>query len=239
MTDQSQPTAPRWGLGDAFAGFAAGIVLSGIIASVWLAAHKGAKDLSLGGQGLAEIGLWVGLAGSCVVAARLKGSGRISEDFGFRGRPSDLGLGLVVGVLAQAVMLPVIALVLRPLLGNPKVSGPVQDLIDAAHGPGLVVLILFVAVGAPVVEELFFRGLVLRSLSRRFGDVPAIVMSGILFGLAHPQPLSFKAQVLVMVSLAALGVVLATLAVRTGRLGPTIVAHATFNAWTLVVLLAH
>lgn len=239
MSEQPEKTAPRWGLGDALAGFGAGVMFSGIIASAWLATHKGTKDLSLGGQGLSEIGLWIGLVGACVVAARFKGSGKLRDDFGFRGKPPDLGIGLVVGVLAQLVMLPVIALVLRPLLGNPKVSGPVEDLVNAAHGPGRIGLILFVAVGAPVVEELFFRGLVLRSLSRRFGDRPAIVMSGILFGLAHPQPLSAQAQILVMVSLAALGVVLATLAVRTGRLGPNIVAHATFNAWTLVVLLAH
>jgi len=42
--------------------------------------------------------------------------------------------------------------------------------------------------------------------------------------------------ILVMVSLTVFGAVLATLAVRTGRLGPGIVAHATFNLFTVVFL---
>jgi membrane protease YdiL (CAAX protease family) len=96
--------------------------------------------------------------------------------------------------------------------------------------------VLFVAVGAPIVEELFFRGLVLRSLERRFGSTWAVALSSVLFGLAHPQPLPAKALVLVMVSLAALGALLATLAVRTGRLGPSIVTHAVFNGWTVLFL---
>jgi len=41
----------------------------------------------------------------------------------------------------------------------------------------------------------------------------------------------------VWISLAAFGAVLAALAVRSGRLGPSIVAHATFNAFTVVYVL--
>jgi len=58
-----------------------------------------------------------------------------------------------------------------------------------------------------------------------------------LFGLAHFQDVSAGGLVLVT-SLFAFGVVLAVLAVRSGRLGPGIWAHATFNAFTVVVLLA-
>ncbi len=88
-----------------------------------------------------------------------------------------------------------------------------------------------------MVEELFFRGLLLRALQRRVGTVGAVVLSSVLFGLAHPQPLEAAALALVMISLAALAVVLATLVVKTGRLGPAILAHAAFNAWTAVQLL--
>ena len=81
----------------------------------------------------------------------------------------------------------------------------------------------------PLVEETFFRGLVLRGLlatSRRLGRplgvLLPVVLDGIVFGLAH-------FEVLQLLGLAAFGVVLAALATRERRLGPCIFAHATFN----------
>ena len=234
----TERTEPRWGLGDAAIGFLVGLVLSTVVASAWLASQgPGAEDLSLGGQALAAVALWVGLAGAAVFASRVKGTGSLAEDFGFRIRPVDLLIGLVAGVAGQ-VMIQVIDLILGPLLGNPEVSGPVEDLVDSASGAGMVVLYVFVAMGAPIVEELFFRGLLLRSLMRRTSPTWAIVISGALFGIAHPQDLPAEALILVMVSLAALGMLLAWLAIRFDRLGPAIVAHMVFNAWTLTFLLA-
>lgn len=228
---------PRWGLGDAIAGFVAGLVLSVTVASIWLSAHPGAEHVSLGGQGLATLGLWTGLFGSVWWASRRKGAGSLGDDFGFALRPLDVPVGVVAGVLAQVVLLPGIALLMRPLIGNPDVSGPAKDLVNSAHGVGVVLLVLSVAVGAPLVEELFFRGLVLRSLDRRFGALAAVLISAALFGLAHLMDLPADAMTLVVVSLAAFGALLATLALRTGRLGASIIAHAAFNAWTVFFLL--
>ncbi|MGH9224556.1 MAG: lysostaphin resistance A-like protein [Acidimicrobiales bacterium] len=235
----TERTEPRWGLGDAAMGFLVGLVLSTLLASIWLAGQgPDADDLSLGGQALSAIGLWVGLAGAAILATKRKGSGSLAEDFGLRGKPVDLLVGLAAGVFAQVILIPGIALLLSPLLGDPEVTTPVEDLLDSASGAGKVGLFLFVAVGAPIVEELFFRGLLLRSLLRRTSPVWAVVISGVLFGLAHPQDLPAEALILVIVSLCALGILLGALVVRFGRLGPAIVAHAAFNAWTLIVLLS-
>jgi membrane protease YdiL (CAAX protease family) len=48
----------------------------------------------------------------------------------------------------------------------------------------MVLYIITICVCAPLIEEFIFRGLVLQSL-RKFGDVFAIVMSALLFGLMH------------------------------------------------------
>ncbi|MFP5317870.1 MAG: CPBP family intramembrane glutamic endopeptidase [Acidimicrobiia bacterium] len=231
------PDQPRWGLGEAILGFVVGLVLSSLFASIWLGAGRDTEELSLGGQAFASIGLWTGLVGAVVYSARRKGSGSVREDFGLDARPVDLLVGGVAGVGAQVVLVPVVALLLRPLLGEPDVSGPVEDLVDSARGIGVAGLFLFIAVGAPVVEELFFRGLVLRSLRRRAGTVVAVIGSSVLFGLAHPQDLPGDALALVMISLAVLASLFAVLVIRTGRLGPAIVAHAVFNAWTLAHVL--
>lgn len=231
----SPPPTPRWGLGDVALGFVTGLVLSSVVASIWLSASS-SHQLSLAGQGLAQVGLWTGFVGITVLATRRKGSGRLSQDFGFRIERRDVWIGAAVGVFAQLVLLPLIALLLQPVLGKPEVSGPVRDLVGKARGPAFIGLVAAVAVCAPIVEELFFRGLFLRSLQRRMPDGAAVGVSAAAFGLAHASTLPAAGVVLVMVSLTALGAVLAILALRTGRLGPGIVAHAVFNLFTVVYL---
>ncbi len=232
---RSQPI-PRWGLGDAALGFVVGLMLSTAAASVWLGA-TGETELSLGGQAVSQLGLWTGLVGAVVWASRRKGSGRLAVDFGLSMRAVDVLIGLVAGVAGQLVLVNLIAFLLSPLVGDPDVSGPVTDLVRDTRGPALIGVVLFAVVGAPIVEELFFRGLVLRSFQRRLPDVVAIPLSSLLFGVSHLQPLSAAGLFLVITSLFAFGVVLAVLAVRTGRLGPPIWTHAAFNAFTVVVLL--
>lgn len=82
---------------------------------------------------------------------------------------------------------------------------------------------------APVVEELFFRGLLLGALRRRWGTGVAVVGSSLVFGVTHFQPLQF-------VALTAAGLMFAGAAVRTGRLAAAIAVHAGFNATTFVAL---
>lgn len=229
------PRPPRWGLGDFLVGLVGGYALASLVSALWYAV-SGDKELSLAGQAFSQIGLWTGMVGAALVASHRKGAGTLAEDFGFRGRWSDIGLGLVVALAVQIVVLPGIAFLLRPLLGTPEVSGPVQDLLDKSKGPAFVGLILSVAVGAPLVEELFFRGLLLRSLRRRLPDWAAISLSAVAFGIAHGSALPVDAVLLVMISLTVFGAILAVLATRTGRLGPGIVTHAVFNLLTLLYL---
>jgi membrane protease YdiL (CAAX protease family) len=93
----------------------------------------------------------------------------------------------------------------------------------------VTILFLFLAIGAPIVEELFFRGLLMRAIDHRYGAVAAVAGSSVVFGLAHFEPLQLPALIL-------FGIVLAILAQRSGRLGPGIIAHATFNAATVLTL---
>jgi uncharacterized protein len=229
------PRPPRWGLGDFLVGVFGGYALASLVAAIWYAV-SGDQELSLAGQALSQIGLWTGMVGAAVVASHRKGAGTLAEDFGLKGKWSDLALGVVVAVGVQLLVLPAIAYLLRPLLGEPEVSGPVQDLLDKSHGLAFAGLILSVAVGAPIVEELFFRGLLLRSLRRRMPDWAAVSLSAVAFGIAHGSALPVDAVVLVMVSLTVFGAILAVLALRTGRLGPGIVTHAVFNLFTLLYL---
>jgi hypothetical protein len=136
---------------------------------------------------------------------------------------------LPVGVACQLLLVPLIYLPLQQFVSTHDLEEPVRRVTDSAHGGAFIALAIVVVVGAPVVEELFFRGLVLRSLQRRFGDTWAVVGSAVIFGVAHFEPLQLPALV-------ALGLILGAMAVSTKRLGPSIFVHAGFNLVTMIAL---
>ena len=81
--------------------------------------------------------------------------------------------------------------------------------------------LLFVGILAPVFEELFYRKAVIDRL-RRYGDLPAILISGLIFGLIHGN----FSQVFYAT---AVGMLLSFIYVRTGSVLYTISIHAAFN----------
>ncbi len=81
--------------------------------------------------------------------------------------------------------------------------------------------ILFVGILAPIFEELFYRKAVIDRL-RRYGDLPAILISGLIFGLIHGN----LSQIFYAT---AVGILLSFIYVRTGSVLYTISIHAAFN----------
>jgi hypothetical protein len=216
-------------------GFAAGLVVSSLAAAVAEAAtgyrssQGGPLPVAVTVAGL--VGLWAGLAGAAVWWSRSAASGSLSTDLGYRiGAWWDVPLGAGVGLACQYGLVPLLYLPFEradPTLSH-RLGQPTQKAVGAAHtSVTAAVLLMFLAVGAPLVEELFFRGLLLRSLAAWFNPAVAVVVSGLLFGLAHFERLQFA-------GLAVFGMVLGFLAWRLRRLGPSIAAHMTFNAVAVV-----
>ena len=85
---------------------------------------------------------------------------------------------------------------------------------------------LFVFLGicllAPVMEELFFRGFLFRSLLQRYSPRKAVLISSLLFAVFHLNP--WQAVVAL-----AIGVLNAWLLLRTGGLIAGVVIHCTVN----------
>lgn len=174
--------------------------------------------------------LWTFLVGVPLVATRFKGAGPV-RDLGLRFRPVDLA-AFPLGVALQAVVVPALYWPLLRLLDRTAgdVESEARELTDAASGAGIAVLVVIVCIGAPFAEELFFRGLLLRAVEKRWSLAVAVVASTVVFGLSHFQGIQLPALLL-------FGAVAGVLTVRTGRLGPAILCHAGFNAWTLFLLL--
>jgi membrane protease YdiL (CAAX protease family) len=227
---------PRWGFGDAAIGFVVALVLSFVSASIVLAitGEDDTDGLSITWMTVANTGLWAGLVGSAWFVTRRKGNGLV-RDLGLRIEARDVPVGVFWGLLSQLVIVPLIyvPIIQFTSITWDDVSEPARDLSDRASGPvGVAVLVFFVAICAPICEEIFYRGLVLRSLERSIGVWPGIVLTGVIFGAAHLQPIQF-------LPLAVFGGILSWLVIRSGRLGVSIAAHMTFNTIAVVTLLGN
>lgn len=221
------------GIGVALLSFAVGVALS--YAVLGLLRSSGRP----GGVGtelvLSEAGLWAGLVGACLWVSRRRGTGSFAADFGLRARPVDIGLGfagsLAGRALSSAAILPVTVF-------HPHFRAPDESLFRQfiSSPGGWLVLALVTCVGAPVFEELFFRGLLQTRLVGRYGTVAGIAMASVLFGAAHL--IGWQGPVTLVYALAVAGGGIALGSVRhiTGRLGTSMLAHAFFNAQALLAL---
>jgi len=227
-------------------GFIAGQVLSLVILTAIAAVNGHLSDLSalttqtvppawvvVGGL----VGLWIGFLGAVVTASAVRGTRSIVADMGLRFRPWDPLIGIGTGLVGQYVLVNLLYLPWEHVDPNlsQELQQPAKHLTGGFPGVDLAVIAVLTVLVVPVVEELFFRGLVLRGFLRLFGGAGrvlgpllAVVTTGIVFGLAH-------GELLELLGLAGFGVLLSVMAYRFKRLGPGIFAHATFN---LVAILA-
>jgi membrane protease YdiL (CAAX protease family) len=130
-------------------------------------------------------------------------------------RPVVLG---VIGTIVLSVAVSQLGL-------EPKAM---KEAVDIAREPGaLMRSLLILALLAPVVEELVFRGLLYGWIAGRWGTVPAWFASSIAFALAHYEP----AHVLLVLPL---GLLFGYLRRRTDSLLPSLAAHIFNNGFAVL-----
>lgn len=102
-----------------------------------------------------------------------------------------------------------------------------NPLMDIMTDSNMILRILYASLVAPVVEEIIFRKLLLNKL-RRYGDVPAILISAIAFGLFHMN-------IAQMFYATALGIIFGYLAIRTNSIRYNILLHILINSMGVVI----
>ena len=230
----------RWGWWDVLYGFAAFflVLTLGITAVVLL--HLGEESADAFGF-ISGIVTYAALVSVVVLASR-RGLKSLAADFGVRFRWIDLPLGLAAGLAAKifTLVLTGVAVMLTnhtPEQGNFTLSQ--ESLWVVLNG------VLIATLVAPFVEELFFRGLVLRAarnrVLRRGGShvravVVAIAASSIGFALLHLlQSTDLTLLIILGGSTLALGVVNSVLAITTGRIGAAVVSHVFYNGSSILL----
>ena len=209
-----------WSAWDALWAILASVVIGTVVGGTLVA--LGVADAS-GWTLVAIASQWIAMAGWPLWVTRVRGNGA-QVDLGLRLRPIDLATGLAggVGALGAAVAAGLITAV---LFGDfTSAAGDQAQKLADSGGPAMLALFaIMVVVGAPIAEELTFRGLLWSGVAKR-GGAPwlSIGISTGAFALVHFEP----SRLLVLL---AVGAVLGVVRWRTRSLGACIVAHGVNN----------
>ncbi|MEZ5320800.1 MAG: CPBP family intramembrane glutamic endopeptidase [Microthrixaceae bacterium] len=211
-----------------------GVFAGALAFSLW--GHAGGEGtasstLPIGAQVAGLLPFWVAAVGGAVLLARRHGD-PIAQ-LGFRIRPLDVPLGVVVGLAVQWVVIPILYWPIFRFtdLRAADLEEPAKALARTAPGFGGAVLFVLMAVFcAPIAEETLYRGVLQRSANRPNAAV-GVVVAAVVFALMHFQGVQ-------LLGLVVFGMASGILVERTGRLAPGVVAHMAFNAATVFALLA-
>lgn len=137
---------------------------------------------------------------------------------------------VVVGLVALGVLIP-LADLLSWLAGYPVTPEFVSDIYRSARDTGtLVLLVLALAVAAPLVEEIVFRGFLLPGLAPSIlGEMGALLFTSLSWALLHAQYHPFY-----LIQIVLLGLVFGWLRLRSGSTLLTILLHGLLNLAALV-----
>ena len=209
-----------------------GAYLGRVVAQLELGATPNAPGLSLSEALILQMPLWLGLLMFPWLMVRQRNM-RFAKATAFTQKASDIPVGLAAGAAAQLVAIPLLYWALSPLIDPYDLSGPARALTNRANDPlGIVLLILIVLIGAPLVEEIFFRGVLFATLRDRCSPWLMVAITSLVFMAFHVgQWLQYPGVLL-------FGVLAGLMYYKTGRLGTAIWTHVGFNAVTVVVLLA-
>jgi membrane protease YdiL (CAAX protease family) len=232
---QTAPPAPRGHVSEGFewwAPFAALFValVGALVLTTIVALATGSSEAGDLPPGVLLVGTFIQdalLVAAMVGFAKLTGARTTPRAFGIRRAhlPSSLALGFA---LLVAFLLFVAAW--GQLQPDTK-DDLAKDLGANDSTVALIAVAFLVAIVAPIVEELFFRGFLFSALGRVMHWVVAALVTGFVFGAIHlgGTPAIF------LVPLAVLGTALCVLYRRTGSLIPGMGVHAANNAIALAV----
>ncbi len=226
MPDRSSAERTRWRLRDAIGSYLGFVLLS-------LGGSYGGVVLLGGDPTVVAIGSlllgWVALGGWPLLVAGRRG-GDVRGGLRLAARWVDVGIGVLAALGVLAVGLVYVAVLVA--LGQPVPTAAAAEVAGGASGPALVVLAALIALGAPLVEELHFRGLWWQALrARGLGSWPTVAVTATVFALAHAE---WARLPILLAAGAALGIV----RLITGRLGAAIVCHLVINGLGALALLA-
>jgi membrane protease YdiL (CAAX protease family) len=211
----------------------AGLLLFQLVAST-SGDTSGDATLPISTLAPAVVATWFAHLAGLWYASERVGSQNFVADYGLRFELIDI-VGIPIGLLSQLVLVPLVYVPLRAwwpdTFSDDRLEETARDLVDRADGAAVVLLVFVVVVGAPIVEELVYRGLLQGSFVTRISELPALLAAASWFAIIHLRPVEYP-------GLFVAGLVFGMCAITTGRLGMSIVTHAAFNATGLLTVMS-
>ena len=208
---------PTWGMGDVVISLVGAIGLSLVVSLGLMSQNIDPEN----GWGLiiAFSSPWLAMAGWPIIATTIKGNGP-KIDLGLIAPRTHLRLGFVAG-LASLAAASVMALIVTRFTG--PLSSTAGDIGVNQSGIVLVIFVLMAMFGAPIVEEIAFRGLLFGALAKaHVNEHLVVVITALVFALFHFEPKRFLILFII-------GMILGEVRRRTGSTSAAIVAHVVNN----------
>jgi len=228
----AQPVWPTWTVFAVVVLALAITVVGGLLVAILVAATGGdSQALPPWAVTVAAVAQQLGMLTAPVLTAAMVYKVRkpLASDFGLR--KFQLFRSLIWMLLAWLTFVLFTA-VWTAVLGAEESSSDLLEKLGADDGVLLTVTAAaVVAVGAPIAEEVLFRGFIFSALRGRFGVWPAAAITGALFGSVHYS----SAPVVFLLPLAVFGGLLCLLYYRTGSLLPPILLHSLNNCYAFGV----
>ncbi|MGJ7532683.1 MULTISPECIES: lysostaphin resistance A-like protein [unclassified Variovorax] len=178
-----------------------------------------------------QIGVLAAVLGNGCVFAVVMHAQKLTYRELFHQSPASAGAVLMLVVPPVLLLVPALLLTITSALNLLMRVVPLsawEESMFSRMADGSIAAVLAVCVLAPLLEEMLFRGIVLRGFLQRYPRGQAIFMSALFFGAAHMNIYQFVVGFV-------MGTVLAWLYERTRSLIPCIALHATYNITTLLL----
>lgn len=137
-------------------------------------------------------------------------------------------IGFISSLLMIIPLVLAFNLVTEPLYSWMKMPQFIKELFEKMNETSIVGF-LTVVIFAPILEELFLRGIVLRGLLVRYSPSKAIIWSAVIFGFMHLNPWQAIPAILV-------GILMGWIYYKTGSLILTIFIHFINNGFSFLVM---
>ena len=145
----------------------------------------------------------------------------------------DVVIGVPLGIFGQLILVNLVNWPLSKFFPDAfsfdEVSKRAEDIAATAPGAWVILLVLIVVVGAPVVEEIVYRGCLQTNLISAAGRTLGILLTAVIFAAIHLSPVEFP-------GLFVFALLLGIAREKTGTLGLPIVTHFAFNATGLLLV---
>ena len=145
--------------------------------------------------------------------------------------------GLVALILILDLILVEGYSIIYDSIGSLPEGGELFFDANSANSPLILILIFIsLAISAPLIEELIFRGYILDSLRTNYSDLFSIFTSGILFGFMHWDPLFGFFDIYQTGAATIGGFLYGWLRIKTGSLWPSIICHSIWNGTIFLIV---